>query len=626
MSLLSKLILFLLLTGMTSPLMSQGKYDNFKVAIYSRAYETQQMGDLEWLEPIWETITSQLKVDRIYLETHRDLITVDDETLNTAKKFFASKGVEVGGGITYTVNERNRFETFCYSNPEHRQKVKEIAEHTAKHFDEFILDDFFFTSCKCKLCIEAKGERSWTDYRLELMDKAARELVIEPSRKVNPDVEIVIKYPNWYEHFQGLGFNLETEPGMFSGLYTGTETRDPSGNQHLQAYLGYLIFRYFENLKPGENRGGWVDTGGMRFADRYAEQLWITMFAKSPEITLFDFRQVQRAFNDRLRAPWQDLATSFNYDEMAAPFEGPDGTTVTPSTVARVAGYTLEKVDRFAGELGTPVGVKSYKPYHSVGEDFLQTYLGMVGIPMDLVPEFPEEDSMILLTETAGFDPEIVDKIKGQLMDGKDVMITSGLLKALQGKGIEDIVELRYTDQKAMVQDFVAGWGAPYHIEKAIMIPQIKYLTNDSWEEISARDGTNGWPILHSAGYANGNLYVLTIPDSYTDLYLFPPEILTRIKETLTGYLDILLEAPGQVSLFLYDNNTFIVESFLDEPVEVTLTSPGSYSKLSDLETGVVMEGETREAPSFFGRAMGEARTTFGMEIKPHSYRAFRIE
>ncbi|GAJ05906.1 unnamed protein product, partial [marine sediment metagenome] len=120
---------------------------------------------------------------------------------------------------------------------------------------------------------------------------AARELVLEPSRKINPDVEVVIKYPNWYEHFQGLGFNQETEPGLFAGLYTGTEIRDPSGNQHLQAYMGYLIFHYFENLKPGENRGGWVDTGGMRFMDRYAEQLWITLFAKAPELTLFDFRQ-----------------------------------------------------------------------------------------------------------------------------------------------------------------------------------------------------------------------------------------------------------------------------------------------------------------------------------------------
>ena len=43
------------------------------------------------------------------------------------------------------------------SNPEHRKMVQKIAEHTAKHFDEFSLDDLFFTSCKCDIEIKAKG-------------------------------------------------------------------------------------------------------------------------------------------------------------------------------------------------------------------------------------------------------------------------------------------------------------------------------------------------------------------------------------------------------------------------------------------------------------------------------------
>jgi hypothetical protein len=60
-------------------------------------------------------------VDRIYIETHRDRILVDDATLEAAKKFFESNGVQVAGGITFTVSEPNRFETFSYSNPGHRK-------------------------------------------------------------------------------------------------------------------------------------------------------------------------------------------------------------------------------------------------------------------------------------------------------------------------------------------------------------------------------------------------------------------------------------------------------------------------------------------------------------------------
>ncbi len=92
------------------------------------------------------------------------------------------------------------------------------------------------------------------------------------------------------------GSILEAEPKIFDGIYTGTETRDPVyTDQHLQQYESYLIYRYFENIKPGGNGGGWVDTGAMRYMDRYAEQLWLTMFAKAPEITLFDFRRMLAA-------------------------------------------------------------------------------------------------------------------------------------------------------------------------------------------------------------------------------------------------------------------------------------------------------------------------------------------
>ena len=132
-------------------------YKNFKVAVYARAYEVQQMKDPAWLEARWATITSGLKVDRIYLETHRDGVIPDQETLDRVKQFFRSKGVETAGGIATVVNERNRFETFVYTNPEHRKKIQEIVEYTARNFDEVMIDDFFFTSSKTESDIHAKG-------------------------------------------------------------------------------------------------------------------------------------------------------------------------------------------------------------------------------------------------------------------------------------------------------------------------------------------------------------------------------------------------------------------------------------------------------------------------------------
>ncbi len=77
------------------------KYQNFKVAVYTRAFEVKKMGDTTgYLKPIWNEMTRQLKIDKIYLETHRDLVIVDQKTLDIVKKFFKDRGVETAGGIT----------------------------------------------------------------------------------------------------------------------------------------------------------------------------------------------------------------------------------------------------------------------------------------------------------------------------------------------------------------------------------------------------------------------------------------------------------------------------------------------------------------------------------------------
>ncbi len=631
MKLFSKLFTALALVCAVMPAEAKKKadnYENFRVAIYTRAYEVQQMTDREWLESTWETISSQVKVDKIYLETHRDQLIIDKDEMKKIIKFFEDQGVEVAGGITYTISEMNDFETYCYQDPVERAKAQEIMELSAELFDEVILDDFFFTDCKCDLCIEAKGDRTWTEYRLELMNKAADEVILGPAKRVNPDVKVVIKYPNWYDHFHGLGFDLDKGPKKFDGVYTGTETRDAvSSDQHLQPYLGYLVWRYYNNLAPGRNGGGWVDTGGMRYIDRYSEQLWITMFAKAPEITLFDYRQMLTPLSDRYRAPWTGQGTSFDFDEMMKPVKI-GKKEVTPTTVARAAGYSLEEVDKVIGYLGEPIGIKSYKPYHSQGEDFLQNYLGMIGIPMDLVPEFPADEEFIFLTEQAKHDPDIVAKILKQLQDGKDVMITSGFLRAMQGKGIEKIVDLEYTDRKALITEVKAGWGGMTPTKKPILMQQIQYQTNDSWEMVSGMDAGLGWPIMHRATVSKGTLYLLVVPDNFADLYNLPDNALNSIRSTMSKrVVPYTIEGPNNISLYVYDNNTIVVESFHDEEITFNVVAPVSEKNAAtDVLTGEQVQGTPRPVFSFGAAPAAPTQATYTITLKPHSYKALKFE
>ena len=79
--------------------------------------------------------------------------------MKKVKNFFLSKGLEVGGGITYTRSEPTDFETYSYARPVERQQVREVAEYTARLFDDFILDDFFFTSLQCDRALQTLSQK-----------------------------------------------------------------------------------------------------------------------------------------------------------------------------------------------------------------------------------------------------------------------------------------------------------------------------------------------------------------------------------------------------------------------------------------------------------------------------------
>ena len=604
---------------------SRTKYQNFKVSTYIRAQDVARMADDKFLNETWENVSSQVDLDKIYLETHRDAFTVDEKTMLKVKKFFLSKGLQVGGGITYTRSEPTDFETYSYARENERQQVKEVAEYTAKLFDDFILDDFFFIDLKNDDEIAAKGSKSWTEYRLRLMADAGRELVVDPAKKVNPKVKVIVKYPNWYDHFHGLGFNLEEEPAYFDGIWTGTETRDPGSAQHLQNYLSYNVVRYFDNIAPGKNGGGWVDAGGIHMSmDRYAEQLHLTMLSKTPEIILWNYMQLNDVkITPQQRAKWQEAGVSFNYDEMVAPFIK-NGKTITPTTMARYANVTLHQTDKLISELGNPIGLASYKPYHSSGEDFLQNYLGMIGLPMDMHPQFLSDKQQILLTEQAAKDPQIVEKIKTQLKKGGDVIITTGLLKAIR-EPLADVCELYCGDLKAIVNDF--GWSGKS--EREFIIPQVKYFTNDAWEVVSAgrplNGGVSGYPILLRDTYSKGTLFVLTIPDDFGNLYDYPAGALNIIRRAMSKDVGAYIEGPSKVALFPYDNKTMVVENFNDEAVNIRVVVEAQVGALRNLLTGEQLKPAEKPkaqmmffSPRFFGYP--EGATVFDVKLPAHSY------
>ena len=286
-----------------------------------------------------------------------------------------------------------------------------------------------------------------------------------------------------------------------------------------------------------------------------------------------------------MRASWQqDGGNSFRYDDMVAPFTK-NGKTITPTTMARFADQTLRQTDKLVGMLGRPVGLVLYKPYHSSGEDFLQNYLGMIGLPMDMHPQWREGQQQILLTEQAAKDPQLVERIKKQLKGGGDVIITTGLLKVIN-KQLADVTELYCGDLKAIVSDF----GFAGKAEREFIIPQVKYYTNDAWEVISAgrplTGGVSGYPILLRNTYSKGTLFVLTIPDDFGNLYDFPAGALNVVRRIMSKDVGAYIEGPSKVALFPYDNKTLVVENFNDKAVSLRVVINNKVSVLRNLLSG----------------------------------------
>ena len=72
------------------------------------------------------------------------------------------------------------------------------------------------------------------------------------------------------------------------------------------------------------------------------------------------------------------------------------------------------------------------------------------------------------------------------------------------------------------------------------------------------------------------------------------------------------LDAPARVSLFVYDNDRFIVESFQDNPVDAKIVTDKRITRLHDLVSGADLTGE----PQAGG-------TVFNLKLERASYRVF---
>lgn len=537
-------------------------YGNFGIASYMYAYYAAEASD-EQIKKGLEKYLHYIPLSKVYVENHRGAVDVPIERLREIKALIESYGIRVSGGITSTglidnVQKPAIFDTFCYTDPSHRKEYLRIVREAAEVFDEIILDDYFFTSCRCEMCIAAKGRRSWKDFRQAQM-KEFSEVIVAEAKRINPDINFIIKYPNWYESYQETGYNPEMQKDIFDMIYTGTETREPFFSaQHLQRYESYGIVRLMENTAPGRNGGGWIDPGGSSDnINRLLEQAEFTLLAGAKELTFFNFLSL-------LNSP-------------ALP----------------ALDYTLRRVDAFLDMAGAPIGTPVWEPFGYDGDDQLPSYLGMCGAALEQTPVFPENVPAVIFTQRSAGMPDAAEKLEEYVRKGGKAIVTTGFFRETYDRGIREMTSVRLTHRHVLGKDYMVCPN-DYDYDDTryasgqdkVLFEILDYKTNVTWPDILMLSDENNFPVLTEDFYGEGRLLILNVPENFADLYKLPAEVIGAVNKELSYGMPVYLSAEPKCSLICYDNGVLCLHSSRPMLSHVKVIVRGECEGLIDIETG----------------------------------------
>ena len=315
-------------------------------------------------------------ISGVDLEIYRGGTIVPVETLAAVRDYFEERGFEVRAGIATVpggdtgVRQEGGLGWFNWEAEETQRAMKRVVRDAAPLFHTFIVDDFLCTGDISEMSKEAKGDRSWAEYRCELMTRMGRELFVEPAKAANPDITVILKYPQWYDRFHEFGYDTAELWREFDHIWVGTETRGQYTQRFgfVQPYQGFINYRWLHSVTEGSVIGAWFDFGDCEPQD-YVEQAYQTVLAGATDIVLFHFGGVmEHEGAERLRDALPELNRLMQAVQ-ANPITGP----------------------------------AAFKPANSdPGDDrFLFDYIGMLGVPLIPHGALPEEPRVLFLTQSA---------------------------------------------------------------------------------------------------------------------------------------------------------------------------------------------------------------------------------
>jgi len=532
---------------------------------------------MAYLEPI--------RAEKAYLEcsSHGD---VDVALMKRVSDAFRSLGMKVSGAVVPVMPGG----PMCYNNPEHMALLEKRARAAAQVFDEFILDDWLFTTCTCDKCVAERGKSSWADYRTKLLLEKSRKYIMDPARQVRPGVRIIIKYPNWYEGHRENGYDVLRETQQFDAMAVGIETRTrATHDQHIPIYSGYVFQKWWPGVDPGKWVGSWLDNYSMKGqGNDYVAQVWQAVMAQTPEIILWSGGHLHHT------GPFSDVYPHFC--EM------------------------LPEFDHVAGMLsGTARGVPIYLPYGSAGEYNIFGYLGMTGIPLTPTAQFPAESQTAIFTKHSLRDAGLADKMVARLRNGHDVFMTWGLFQQLRDTEFKNMLNVLDAGGGVSSSTFRMreGWNEEIvKTEKPFVFPRIETTTWPYVRDVAVVREDNDFGVLLRVQYLNGTLFILNMPENSYDLFRLPVQALNKIRQAFGKELGVQLTGPGGVSMYLFGPKQYVLYNMSDEAAPVALrfdqkVPAGGWRELVHDKLLAVSDDTTRV------RFSGPVRSNVSLNLEP---------
>lgn len=504
-------------------------------------------------------------ITKVYVEVHRCGLVITPEVLKSTVSLLKKNGFEVVGGIATLpggdigVPQKGPLTWLNWQNPKSQNDMRKIMEDAAPFFDTFIVDDFFCTSDTSDESKLAKGNRSWSEYRRELLTEVAQKVMINPAKSKNPSIKIIIKYPQWYDRFHLFGYDLSTEPKLFDGVWVGTETRGQYTQRYgfVQPYEGFINHRWIATLSGDKIGGAWFDHGDCNEND-FIEQAYQSVLSGAKELVIFNF-------------------DSF----------------VTGHPGHHLLRQDFEKLADLAKEVAkNPVmGAVGYKPVNSDagGDLYLMDYIGMFGISFIPDSKYPENSKIIFLPTQAAADREILPKIRRSLAGGAKIIMTTGFIVNANGTeelakmgGIKSLNSTSYSISETILnQGNTEKLKFPLSMDYQIFPNKGKVLLQTSASQ----------PFL----VQNDNVFVVNTHtfsqkdfDAVGEVLLCPRQIgllelprswMSAIRSAFHSEGEPVLDGPSRVAIQQLSDHSFVLQNYNPEltTINVQLPKAGSY-------------------------------------------------